>query len=419
MPSNSGKKFVGWLVCLLLIVGLVFPYLTGSPLSYVVIVLSVILSIVGLWWGENARSDPGALMLLAALCLLAIVFAMTNRRGTTDVLSAGNFFIFALFGPLTVALRQFSRLRNMVLVASLALGGAAVALLVAIVQEFVLHMDRPEGWGSNPTQSSTTALLLGFVSLAGYSQVSSWRRNLFLLGPILGAGTVFVSGSRGPFVALPALVIVAVLLARVRPAALMASAILLIGGTTGFFMIRPEVLQRFLVLQDAAVQIGTGRQVDADISTGTRYQILEGSMLAFEKSPWIGYGWLAKTTVVTHFSGVGFDDETHSHLHSDVLNFGVSGGVVGLIAYLLAVFAPLVSAWRSTPDRQFVSRRYAGTVLSVGYLFCGLVNMLFGFEYLTTFFVSVAAILIGYCRDRPADKNEPDSISFGPVAGKL
>jgi O-antigen ligase len=98
---------------------------------------------------------------------------------------------------------------------------------------------------------------------------------------------------------------------------------------------------------------------------------------------------------------VGFSDPRVSHLHSDILNLGVSAGVVGLIAYGLVLLAPVVAAATSPRDGQFRGRLFLALSLSAGYLCCGAVNLLFGFEFMTTMYVCFAAIFIGYCRDTP------------------
>jgi O-antigen ligase len=99
---------------------------------------------------------------------------------------------------------------------------------------------------------------------------------------------------------------------------------------------------------------------------------------------------------------VGFGDPKVAHLHSDILNLGVSAGIMGLVAYVLVLLAPIVSAATSPRDSQFRARLYLALCLSLGFAFCGAVNLLFGFEFMTTLYVVFAAILIGYCRDTTA-----------------
>jgi O-antigen ligase len=140
------------------------------------------------------------------------------------------------------------------------------------------------------------------------------------------------------------------------------------------------------------------------MSGNIRYRIFKGSIEAFTHSPWVGYGWYMKVPVVETYieESVGFGDPTVAHLHSDILNLGVSAGAVGLLAYLLVLLAPVVSALRSPRDSQFKARLFLALNLSAGFACCGAVNLLFGFEFMTTMYVVLAAVFIGYCRDEPA-----------------
>ena len=79
-----------------------------------------------------------------------------------------------------------------------------------------------------------------------------------------------------------------------------------------------------------------------------------------------------------------------------------AAGLVGLVAYALVLAAPIVSAAKSPRDSQFSGRLFLALSLSVGFLCCGAVNLLFGFEFMTTMYVCFAAVFIGYCRDAPA-----------------
>ena len=79
---------------------------------------------------------------------------------------------------------------------------------------------------------------------------------------------------------------------------------------------------------------------------------------------------------------------------------------VRLKRHLLVLLAPVVSAVRSPRDAQFRARVFLALSLSAGFACCGAVNLLFGFEFMTTMYVVLAAIFIGYCRDVPALASE-------------
>lgn len=400
------RSILNGLVALLLVAAFVFPYVGGAVTAYVLIGLSLPLIVWNLAKPVAVERDPGAWMFAIAWAMIAVAFAITNRPGSTDLLLAVNFAMFALYPMIAAALQRMAGPNNLARVATLALVGAVAAFALGAFQVFYQHMDRAWGFGSNPIPSGTVAMLLGFFALAGLFAVKDTRRYLFLLGPVAGVATVFLSQSRGPLIGLPALILIALLMVPIRRSVLAGAVVLVIvaGGLT--YAVKPEIFGRIAALPTMAIELLTGAEVSAetDLSGNIRYRIYEGSIEAFTHSPWIGYGWYMKVSAVEKYikNPVGFGDPTYAHLHSDIANFGVSAGLVGLIAYLLVLFAPIVSAVRAPRDSQYRGRLFLALSLSATYLCCGAVNLLFGFEFMTTMFVIFAAVFIGYCRDVPA-----------------
>ena len=52
-------------------------------------------------------------------------------------------------------------------------------------------------------------------------------------------------------------------------------------------------------------------------------------------------------------------------------------------------------------DGQYQARVTGAVVLSVGYAACGLTYLMFGYEFHTTLYVCLTAIVLGFCRDAP------------------
>jgi hypothetical protein len=75
--------------------------------------------------------------------------------------------------------------------------------------------------------------------------------------------------------------------------------------------------------------------------------------------------------------------------------------VLGLVAYGLILLAPLLGAMRSSRDSQYAARLTGAIVLSLGYFACGLTYIMFGYEFHTTLYVCLSAIVLGFCRDTP------------------
>lgn len=401
-----GRTILNGLIGLLLAAAFLFPYIGGAVTAYVLIGLSVLLILWNFVRPPRLAADAGSWMFLIGWVMIALAFAITNLPGRTDFLLATNFAMFALYPLLAGALQRLAAPANSIPVAVLALVGVFVAFTVSAYQVLGLGHERAEGIASNAIISATAALFIGFFALIGMFAIKSRWRYVFLLGPLAGIGTVLFAGSRGPFLALPALGLIALVMVPVKRVYSLGFTALVVIVGAGAFVLRPSAFHRFAVLPGILGDVLSGQPVSQslDMSGNVRYTILEASIKAFERSPWLGYGWYMKVPVVAKLttSNVGFGDPRVAHLHSDILNLGVSAGIVGLIAYVLVLLAPIVSAATSPRDTQFRGRLFLAISLSAGFLCCGAVNLLFGFEFMTTLYVVFAAIFIGYCRDAPA-----------------
>jgi O-antigen ligase len=145
--------------------------------------------------------------------------------------------------------------------------------------------------------------------------------------------------------------------------------------------------------------IATGRI--AEVSGGERQMMYQAGIAAILDAPLFGYGWGQRLTAIAPYLPQGLDSfaQVHHHLHSDSLDFGVSAGALGLLAYILTLAAPVIGAWASPRDRQFRFRLLGCIGLSLAYLIFGLSYLTFGYEYHTTLYVCLTAILLGYCRE--------------------
>ena len=220
----------------------------------------------------------------------------------------------------------------------------------------------------------------------------------------MAIGVCLLSGSRGPLLAsLALLAVVAAFSSRRWWVVPMASVIGLAAAWAVLNHFWPAELQRVYSLGDISQALSSGSAI-GEVSAGTRQAFYSASWEAFQHSPWIGYGWANKMqAIVPYLPGDGAAlVAPHRHLHSDLLDFAVSGGVVGLIVYGLLLAAPIIGAYRSVRDGQRRARLLGVILLAVCYFACGLTYLMFGYEFHTTLFVCLAAILLGYCRDAPS-----------------
>jgi O-antigen ligase len=391
---TRGLLWLGVVLCC--VVGLLTPYIVG--VMGIVLLLAVL---VRRQWTE-AYSGLAARLFLGAFVALGVSFAVTATE-LRDALSVFNFTGLLLFGPFVLLLGRQTN-GNMMSVARLAALGAALAFAVGMVSRLGLGYARADTPLLGAILLANTAVLLGFLAVPGVLlHPDARRRWLYLLPPLLGVATVAVTASRGPMVSIaPLVVFCAIVVARqlrVRPLAAT-------GATALYLVVCAAILfgfnDRVPTLSDVASEMSAGSEV-SDTNASIRLAFYEAGFRAFLDAPVIGHGWRHMMTAV----GPYLSDEMREflwlpHLHNDIIDFAVAAGVIGVVIYFTILFTPLVAALRSTRDALYPHRLFAVAILVIAYAFDGLTDLMFGMEYHTMLFVVLSAILLGWCRERPA-----------------
>jgi O-antigen ligase len=394
-----------WTRVVVLALTLVLSSVIGLVTPYLLVAIGI-----ALWYAVALRRDlwksytnPPAILFLIAFLSLAACFALTARQ-PGDVLFSFNFAALLLFAPLQQLLANGAGPNGGVITARLALAGAATAVLVSLFALLVLNYPRADTPLLGAIVLSNTAILLGFISLIGVLADKGRQKWIYLSGPWLGVAVALLTASRGPLLAVPPLAIVAtVFLARhlklKRRQMLIVSSLALVA--VGLLAIGLQ--ERFNSSLQAAADLLSGSTI-SDETTRIRLVLYEAGFQAFLESPWIGHGWARLMTVIVPFLAPG--DVQHAglpQLHNDILNFAVAAGIVGVAVYVLLIATPIIAAMLSPRDDLHELRLFGCITLSVGYVFAGLTDLMFGFEFHTVLYVCLAAILLGYCSSpRPA-----------------
>jgi O-antigen ligase len=388
MMQRAGRT----LAMLLVGASLLLPYVGGFPAAYLMMALTLLLA--GRLVVTRQKLDLGIAdwCLLGSVAVLAVVFLL---NGTAAYIV--NFAMLALAVPLTAALRANGSSDHVQVVARLALAGVAIAAAVALYQVVIEHKVRAAGYGSDEIWSAVAALVIGWLALMGQPGAKGVWRYLYLLGPVLACLVLLLSGSRGPMLVVP--VLFGVAFAMLPGHRLKVLAVMLVVAALVYKWPDQSRLHSITAIGKGLVTGGP----PADGSYDVREVLLDASLAAFQISPWTGYGWSKFAEATSQFTGQDswVNRADAFHLHSDLLNFAVAGGVAGLVAYGLILLAPLAGAWRSAGDAAGQPVRAGAVLLVAAYAGCGLTNTFFGFEMHTALFACLYAILFGYCRDRP------------------
>ncbi|WP_196259822.1 O-antigen ligase family protein [Pelagibacterium limicola] len=352
------------------------------------------------------KGDLAARLLAVAFVLFGVSFA-GSAVVVGDLIYVLNYLPLVLYAPLSVILAGGAGERNHVRLCTIALFGTAVLACWAIVQKFGFGVRRPEGIEIDTIAFAHTAIITGFIAGTGiFHRASRWRL-AFLLGPALGTIVALMTTSRGPLLAVPVLCVILLVAWTRRPwVSISLAAILALGSLGAVLVLAPKTFDRVATISKNVSQLAKTGDV-LENSAGQRVDMYTAAWRAFLDAPVFGHGWERKFPAITPY----LDPDSrvlrreHRHLHSDPVDVAVANGSVGLLAHLLMLLAPLLGAAFSPRDSQYHVRMTVCAMLSTGYGIFGLTYLLFGFEYHTTLYVTLAAIAIGYCRDVPPTKD--------------
>jgi O-antigen ligase len=107
-------------------------------------------------------------------------------------------------------------------------------------------------------------------------------------------------------------------------------------------------------------------------------------------------------SVAPYLSDAYRDQASLPHMHNEVLNFAVFGGVVGIALYLTLLALPILACLRTPRDSLFRARMYGCCLLTLGYFMLGLPDTMLSFEVHTALYVAWLAVLLNACRDSTA-----------------
>jgi (heptosyl)LPS beta-1,4-glucosyltransferase len=250
---------------------------------------------------------------------------------------------------------------------------------------------------------SLTMGVMAFAGIAFFRKKDSWFVLLPLLALVMGIAASFLSGSRGGWVALPALMILSLWFARsVLPKKLMlgVTAIFIITAVVAYFVPATKVAQRIdFTIEN--IQAYSDSSLDSPIratSIGARFEMWQAAWAIFQKNPVLGVGW---GNFQSHTLALVERGERHKraaefgHPHNEYLSVLASSGVVGFLALFLLLFIPLRHFYMATKCDSDALRSLgiAGVMLVVAYAHFALSEAIFERSLPVTFYSFFVAVL--------------------------
>lgn len=365
----------------------------GSIASIVAVLAAVLLSPVAFFRGSWTilRRQPAMLLFLAAFASLTLCFMATAWQPSDVLLVVA--FLGLLLAPVVYLLAyHHPGGRTIAIVTALCAAGALVGALVGSYDVFIDHKERAIGWAQGGNLMARSVVLLGFIALGGILASRSRWRWLLLIGGAVSLYALYLTGTRGVFVAVPFL---GLLFIWALQRELKANRLWYVGGAAALILavgVAAIASPRFLGVFSVLEQVLTNPEAVTDQATSERIYMWNAGWHAFWKSPLIGSGW-------AHLSDAALPYTVY-FFHNDFFDIAVAAGVVGIVAWLATILAPIVGVLFIPRDRFSNLRLYCALLLSISFSIFGLTDMTFGYDLPTTLHPFLTAIVLGAFRER-------------------
>ncbi len=368
---------------------------------------------------------------LSMIGLPAAVFVSqwANHRWGWPYYDAVSRFLIAI--PIFFALRRFDP--------ALLINIRRGFLIGAFVAAGYVIFD-PQIWGAdkgivrigtsfvNPIHFGDIALSLGIIPLFGIiiqekkSTAKPWLHlSLALLATAAGLYASILSGSRGGWVSIPALLIVAYLINRKKFPALAALVVFIVISVVfyiGYEKI-PEIQQRINLIHNNIHAFDQGNE---NTSIGIRFQLWRVALMIFIDHPIFGIGMGGFKELMNSLQQAGYltplaADFGRQEVHSEILSRLSQLGVIGFIAIMSVYIVPGWMFWAQLNAPMPASRSAArmGLAFVIGFFIYGLTVETFDLTMTAAFYALTIAVLmaVAYPATKTKNTNEiqhPDSV---------
>ncbi len=121
----------------------------------------------------------------------------------------------------------------------------------------------------------------------------------------------------------------------------------------------------------------------------------KAGLTAAKESPWVGYGYRNANKVASEYAPSNKRTiRNKTHLHNEYITHLVSAGILGLLALLTLLFAPIIIFYQKLKDEENYYYASAGILLCVAYATCGFTHIAFGEEHVNAFYILFMSFLL-------------------------
>ncbi len=379
--------------------------LIGTIAAALVLILTLLASpVVFNKEAFNELKNQPMIILFSISFIVFAFFIAISVKSSRDLLVIFAFMPFLSSAVAYILARKYASKKTAIIVLSLCLIGAALTVLVGLIDMYFLNSVRPRGFFSGVITLSMVGTTLGVIAGMGFFLVDDFKKIIFLLGPIFAIIIIVLTQSRGTAIALPILgflyFIFAIRRTKTLKAKIFVTIVLSILAFGAFYYITQQS-GRIAALSNIFTLIS--EQGLSSLKTlNIRMEMYIAGWELFLASPWIGYGWRNMGEYAVLSMGA---DKINGHLlryfqfHNDFINYAFSAGIFGIASFFAFLFAPLVGALKAPHDSMFGFRIEIILLMLALYAISGLTGGTLSHGLLISLYAMIGAIVLGAFRD--------------------
>lgn len=353
-----------------------------------------------------------ALAFLLNFLFMLLCFALRPAEHLT-VLEKPARMLFALCAMLVV---RICRPSSKALWHGVVIGALAGAVFVSY-QRWGLHIERPGGL-INAITFGDISLSFGLMALAWAGTVERSRQATWpAVGALAALAGTIATGTRGSLIALVFGAMIFFHYRHLVRARLIKTLAALAIGLLALSYVVPQTGMRQRVADAVANVDEYFEGGSAYTNVGIRLELWKGAAMLIGERPWFGQdidSYKRRMAVMVAEGRLDHVALEPTHIHNDMLQKLVTGGVPGLLTWAATLVAPLMffaATLRPAahPGREQVALGLAGMLLVAGYFSFGLTEVIFWSVRSSIFYATMVFVLMGFCL------NAQDAAG-GPVA---
>ncbi|TCQ82409.1 O-antigen ligase [Ochrobactrum sp. BH3] len=325
------------------------------------------------------RSDQkAALFAISAYPAAMILSVLTNYHPGDDLFWIVRVLPF-LAGWCVLARMRTSPDGTLLPCLILGAGVGMIATLAICIVQFFFFIDRTVGGAGNAAVLGLFTVLFSSIALMNIHSTEKIERWIAGIGFVSGVIALLLSETRSAWLVLPVnIIIVAVYLQKNKRINYKKLVLPVLAGilvaSVAFY---PKVNSRIQALNYDLQSLEQNSQ--GLTSLNIRLFIWKGAMAAIAERPVLGYGPQDRMEAVGRHLPAGIASQISvTHVHNAFLNAAVDAGLVGVVALILALSAPVLAAFKKEPGPARDASMTIALLLVASYFVTGMLGIMFG-----------------------------------------